>query len=131
VADIPAEAVAAAYDAVGYTADIPAPATMKRILDAAAPFLVADCLKAAAREQFEDAIAAATEEATRARLAEIEAAVRSAERERCVAEIFAYADEKLAPMIGATYRDAARVLNRRGQVDMQRVADLMREVPRG
>jgi hypothetical protein len=35
-----------------------------------------------------------------------------AERDRCVAEIFAYADEHLAPLIGVVYRDAARLLLR-------------------
>lgn len=49
---------------------------------AAAPAIVADALKSAAREQFEKAIADATEEATTARLREIEAAVRASERER-------------------------------------------------
>ena len=34
----------------------------------------------------------------------------AAERERCVQEIFAYANEKLTPMLGAVYRDAARLL---------------------
>jgi hypothetical protein len=39
-------------------------------------------------------------------------AVAEGERKRCVAEIFAYADEYLAPFVGAVYRDAARLLNR-------------------
>ncbi len=81
-----------------------------RIIASAAPIIVADCLRAAARDAFQDVIAAATEEATTARLAEIEAAVRADERERCVQEIFAYANEKLTPMLGAVYRDAARLL---------------------
>ena len=38
---VPTEAIAAAYDAVDSRADIPAPATMKRILDAAAPHIAA------------------------------------------------------------------------------------------
>jgi len=36
-----------------------------------------------------------------------------AERERCVAEILAYADQILTPLLGATYRDAARLLLRK------------------
>jgi hypothetical protein len=53
----------------------------RAVLQAAAPVLVADCLKSAVREQFEGAIAAAADEATGARLAAIEAAARASERE--------------------------------------------------
>lgn len=52
--------------------------------------------------------------------ARIEASVRADERERCIAEIFAYTENM--PVVGAAYRDAARVLNRRGQADMGHIA---------
>jgi hypothetical protein len=50
---------------------------VERLLTGAAPVLVADCLKAAARETFEGAIAAAADEATMERLSQIEAAIRA------------------------------------------------------
>jgi hypothetical protein len=38
--------------------------------------------------------------------------IAAAERARCIAEIFTYADEKLTPPLAAAYRDAARLLER-------------------
>ncbi len=56
-------------------------------LIAAAPVLVADSLKAAARKQFEDAIRAATDEAITPKLEAIRDAAAAAERERLAALI--------------------------------------------
>ena len=67
---------------------------VERLLIGAAPLLVADCLKAAAKETFEGAVAAAAEEATTERLSQIEAAIRA----QVYAEI-----RQLAAEAGATY----------------------------
>ena len=67
---------------------------VERLLIGAAPLLVADCLKAAAKETFEGAVAAAAEEATTERLSQIEAAIRA----QVYAEI-----SQLAAEAGATY----------------------------
>jgi hypothetical protein len=94
MSEIPAEAVAAAKAAFAkvYNDPMTMTACLDAALAAAAPILVADCLKSAAREQFEGAIAAATEDAVGVRLAEIEATVRADERERLARLLDAEAD---------------------------------------
>ena len=57
------------------------------VLDAAQPILVREAVKSAAKEQFEAAIAEVADGMTKARLAEIQGAVRAAECERIIALI--------------------------------------------
>lgn len=83
---LPDAALKAASEAFAEVYNDPATMTacITAAVEAAAPLIVADALKGAARKQFEAAIADAAEEATTARLREIEALVRASERARII-----------------------------------------------